>query len=124
MDAVTTVRTYWARANARDWAAFGELISPDVVYEMPQSRERITGRAKYVQFNAEYPVDGWIVEPVRIVGSGTRAASWIRFFGEGQEQTGVCFFDLDDTGLVARITDFWPEPYEPLPGREHLTERY
>jgi hypothetical protein len=26
--------------------------------------------------------------------------------------------------LVTKITDFWPDPYEPPPGREHLTERW
>jgi hypothetical protein len=24
--------------------------------------------------------------------------------------------------LIARITDFWPEPYDPPAGREHLVE--
>jgi len=124
MDAVTTVGAYWAAANARDWAAFGDLLSPDLVYELPQSRERITGRARYVQFNAEYPGDGWVVEPVRILGGASYAASWIRFRVGPDEQTGVCFFDLDEAGLIARITDFWPEPFEPPGGREHLTERY
>ncbi len=124
MDAVTTVAAYWAAANARDWAAFGDLVCPDVVYELPQSRERITGRADYVRFNAEYPAERWVVEPVRIVGGDGHAASWIRFLAGGEEQTGVCFFDLDEAGLIARITDFWPEPFEPPPGREHLSVRY
>ena len=26
-------------------------------------------------------------------------------------------------GLVTRVTDFWPKPYEPPSGREHLVER-
>jgi len=30
----------------------------------------------------------------------------------------------DWDGLITRVTDFWPEPYEPPPGREHLVERY
>ena len=25
---------------------------------------------------------------------------------------------------ITRITDFWPEPYEPPSGREHLVERW
>jgi hypothetical protein len=25
-------------------------------------------------------------------------------------------------GLITHVTDFWPEPYEPPPGREHLVE--
>jgi hypothetical protein len=32
-----------------------------------------------------------------------------------EEQTGICFFDFDDAGLIAQITGFWPEPFEPRP---------
>ncbi|MGP3959181.1 hypothetical protein ACTWPT_24555 [Nonomuraea sp. 3N208] len=31
--------------------------------------------------------------------------------------------ELSGRGLISRITDYWPEPYEPPPGREHLVER-
>ncbi|WP_197686166.1 hypothetical protein [Actinoplanes derwentensis] len=30
---------------------------------------------------------------------------------------------LDTGDRITRITDFWPESYEPPAGREHLTER-
>jgi hypothetical protein len=123
MNVVDTITAYWSTANARDWAGFGELLAPDVVYELPQSRERIRGRERYVLFNAEYPGD-WVAEPLRVVGAGPHGASWTRFLVDGTEQTGLCFFDLDDTGLIAHISDFWPMPFEPPPGREHLTERY
>jgi ketosteroid isomerase-like protein len=123
MDAIKVVSAYWAAADERDWTAFGELLAPDVVYELPQTRERVRGRAAYVRFNAEYPGD-WAVEPVRITGDARHAASWMRFTVDGGEQTQVGFFDLDDEGRIARIADFWPVPYEPPPGREHLVERY
>ena len=64
------------RLERRDWDGLGELLHPGVVYEIAQSRERIRGRDRYIQFNA----DGWIT----------------------------------------KVTDFWPEPYEPPAGREHL----
>jgi hypothetical protein len=35
----------------------------------------------------------------------------------------MVFFPVSDR-LVAAVTDFWPEPYEPPPGREHLVERW
>jgi hypothetical protein len=117
------VARYWATCEARDWAGFAALLADDVVYELPQTRERIRGRDRYVEFNASYPGD-WHVQVERVVGSGRHAASWTRFRVDGGEQPGLCFFDLDEHGLVARITDFWPEPYEPPPGREHLTERF
>ncbi len=124
MDAVHVITAFWKAVAARDWTGFGALLTPDVVYELPQTRERVRGRDAYVRFNAQYPGD-WDLAPVRIVGSGRHGASWIRFAVDGEpDQTGISFFDLDDAGLVGRITDFWPVPYEPPPGREHLVERY
>lgn len=54
------------------------------------------GRDRYIQFNREYPGD-WHVTPTQILVDG-------------------------DAG-VARF-DFWPEPYDPPAGREHLVERW
>ena len=44
-----------ASLEARDWEAWAALLHPDVVYEIPQSRERIRGRDRYLRFNQEYP---------------------------------------------------------------------
>jgi hypothetical protein len=118
-----TIVAFWAAAEARDWAAFGALLARDVSYEVPQTRERVRGREAYVRFNAEFPGD-WHVELVRAIGEGRHGASWIRFLEGGKEDTGISFFDLDEAGLIAGVHDFWPEPYEPPPGREHLVERY
>jgi ketosteroid isomerase-like protein len=117
------VREYWARAEARDWAGFGELLADDVVYDLPQSSERIRGKADYLRFNEEYPGD-WHATLVRAVGQGTHAATWVSVTTDGEEQAALTFFQFDEQGLIAQITDFWPEPYEPPPGREHLAERF
>ncbi|WP_173071872.1 nuclear transport factor 2 family protein [Phytohabitans houttuyneae] len=118
-----TVMAYWAAAEARDWAGFAALLADDVVYELPQSRERILGKERYVQFNVEYPGD-WHLTVHMAVGEERHAATWARFVVGGEEQQALTFFELDDDGLIAKVTDFWPEPYEPPPGREHLVERY
>jgi ketosteroid isomerase-like protein len=123
-DAHDVVAAYWAAAEARDWAAFADLIAEDVVYEAPQSRERVRGRAAYLRFNAEgFPGD-WHLTVQRIVGQGRHAASWIQMAEAGDRYPGLCFFDLDADGRIARIADFWPEPYEPPAGRARLVERY
>lgn len=122
--AADAVYEYWTACEARDWATFGELLAPDVVYELPQTRERIRGRPAYVEFNATFPGGDWQVEIVRVLGDDRHAASWITFRVDGTEQIGLGYFDLDEAGLISHITDFWPEPYDPPPGREHLTERY
>ena len=51
-----------ASLEARDWEAWAALLHPDVVYEIPQSRERIRGRDRYLRFNQEYPGD-WHLRP-------------------------------------------------------------
>jgi SnoaL-like domain len=124
MTATDVIAAFWTAVSARDWAAFGALLAADVVYELPQTRERVRGRDAYVRFNREYPGE-WNLAPLRIVGADRHGASWIRFAVDGDpDQTGIAFFDLDDAGLIARITDFWPTPYQPPPGREHLVTRY
>ncbi|WP_415947299.1 nuclear transport factor 2 family protein [Streptomyces sp. KLOTTS4A1] len=118
-----TVEAYWASADARDWAAFGETLADGVVYEMPQSRERIRGKDRFLQFNREYPGD-WRVRVLRIVAEGDEAVSWIQVTQGLDQMFAVNLFTADEKGRIKAITDFWPEPYEPPFGREHLTERY
>jgi ketosteroid isomerase-like protein len=123
-DARDVVAAYWAAAEARDWAGFAGLVAEQVVYEAPQTRERVRGRAAYIRFNAEgFPGD-WHLEVERIVGQDRHAVSWIQMTDAGERYPGLCFFDLDDDGRIARITDFWPQPYELPASRAHLVERY
>jgi ketosteroid isomerase-like protein len=123
-DARDVVAAYWAAAEARDWTTFGSLLAEDVVYEGPQTRERVRGRDAYLRFNAEgFPGD-WHLEVQRIVGDGQHAASWIQMSEGDERYPGLCFFDLDSDGLITRITDFWPTPYELPASRAHLVERY
>lgn len=118
------VTAYWAAAEARDWDAFGNLVAQDVVYEAPQSRERVRGRDAYLRFNSEgFPGD-WHLSVQRIVGQGRQAASWIQMSEGDDRYPGLCFFELGEDGLITRITDYWPEPYDPPASRAHLVERY
>jgi predicted ester cyclase len=124
-DSSTVVAAYWAAANERDWKTFASLLAEDVVYEAPQTGERVRGRDNYLRFNIEgFPGD-WRLEVVQVVGEKNAAASWIEFTNaDGTRQPGLCFFVLNGQARIVRITDYWPEPYEPPPSREHLVERY
>jgi hypothetical protein len=127
--AVTTtiqelIAAYWAAAEARDWDAFGSLLAADVVYEAPQTRERVRGRAAYLRFNREGFPGQWHLTVQRIVAEPRHAVSWIQMSEPGSTYPGLCFFDIDDEGRIARITDFWPEPAELPASRAHLVERY
>jgi len=123
-EAHDVVAAYWAAADARDWEAFGALVADDVVYELPQSRERVNGRDAYVRFNSEGFPSAWHVVVERIVSSERAAVSLIRSTDASGSQPGICFFELNREGLISRITDFWPEPYEPPAERAHLVERF
>jgi hypothetical protein len=116
------VLAFAERLEARDWAGFGELLHPDVTYELPQTRERIRGRDRYVRFNAEYPGD-WHLTPQLVLAEGRDASLLFRWRSGDEDLLAIAYFEVDD-GLVTKVTDFWPEPYEPPPGREHLVERW
>lgn len=115
------VGRYFEAMRTRDWDAFSEVLSEDVCYELPQTQEVTSGREKYVAFNREYPGD-WELTLTRLIVDGTTAAGSMNFTVGDQELVGVAFLELRD-GLITRVTDFWPEPYEPPTGREHLVER-
>ena len=112
-----------ASLEARDWDTWAGLLDPAVIYEIPQSRERIRGRDRYLRFNQEYPGD-WHLRPKMVVADERHGALWFEWRVDGHGDDAMAFFDFADDGLITRVTDFWPEPYEPPAGREHLVERY
>ncbi|MFG2464911.1 nuclear transport factor 2 family protein [Streptomyces canus] len=118
-----TVESFWTLAEARDWTGFADTLAEDVVYTLPQTRERISGRERYVEFNREYPAD-WHLRIERIVAEPGQVVSWTHFTVGLEEMYAISFFTGDESGRISVITDFWPEPYEPPAGRDHLTERY
>ena len=113
---------FMASLEARDWDAWAALLHPDVVYEIPQSRERIRGRDRYLRFNQDYPGD-WHLRPKVTIADERHAVVWFEWLLDGRTDDAMACFEFAD-GLITRVTDFWPEPYEAPPGREHLTERW
>ncbi len=116
------ITAFYAALELRDWNAVAELIDAHVVYDVPQTRERICGREAYVRFNAEYPGD-WHLELLALHEDNSGGAAEIAFQVDDDEMVNVAFFRFSE-GRVVEIHDYWPEPYDPPPGREHLVERY
>lgn len=113
---------YIAALEDRDWDDVTAVLSPDVVYEIPQTRERIRGRDKYLRFNQEFPGD-WHLTPVTVLGDDTDGAVLFRWQLDNEDSLAIAFFTVAD-GLITTVTDFWPEPYDPPPGRADLVERW
>jgi hypothetical protein len=51
---VGVIERYWTAIELRDWPRLAALLTDGVVYQLPQTRERICGRGDYVRFNAEF----------------------------------------------------------------------
>jgi hypothetical protein len=63
-DARDVIERHWSTANDRDWDAFAALLERDLVYEVPQTRERIRGADGYLDFFRTWPGD-WRVRILR-----------------------------------------------------------
>jgi hypothetical protein len=110
--------------DRRDWEAWAALLHPDVVYELPQSSERIRGRERYLQFNQEFPGD-WHLELKVAIADERYGVAWFLWrVGDAGPDDAMAFFTFADDGLVVAVTDFWPERYDPPHGREHLVQRW
>lgn len=104
---------HWALANARDWAAFAELLHPGLRYEAPQTREYIEDGPGYLEMFRTWP-GAWTAHIRELVCEPQRAVCIIDFVVGGETMTGISVFGVEG-GRITSVTDFWPEPYEPPP---------
>ena len=92
----TLVASFADRMERRDWDGFRKVLHPEVVYELPQTRERIRGRDSYVTFNTEYPGD-WHITPQVVLGNQQFGALLFEWTTDGSEPSlAVAFFEADD----------------------------
>jgi ketosteroid isomerase-like protein len=105
------IETYFQTLNARGWTGFAAVLHSDVVYELPQTRERVRGREAYLEFNITFPGD-WTIEVLRVIADDVRGAAEIVLRVDSQTMPALVFFEFTD-GLIVRVTDYWPESYEP-----------
>ena len=118
-----TIRRFWETTEARDWEGLAEVLAPGMVYEMEQTRERIRGREAFLRFFDAYPGD-WHLTVRRVIADDDGGVSVLDFTVGEEQMVGITFFSFDGAGLIDRVEDVWPEPYEPPADRAHLTERF
>ncbi len=109
----------WNVATGRAGPSSSPLTSST---SCPDTRERIRGRDRYLAFNVGYPGE-WHIEPQVVIGDGAHASLLFRWTLGDETSLAIAFFEVHG-GTITKVTDFWPEPYEPPPGREHLVERW
>ena len=118
----TLIEKYWNAVNNRDWSTFLNLVAEDIVYDLPQTRERIHGSVDFKEFNETYPGD-WTLSIKSLVSDQNQAASIISFLDNGEQQTGITFFEIRND-RIQKITEYWPTPYQPPPRNYDGIERY
>ena len=116
------VDMYWKAVNGRDWNTFESLIDENILYDLPQTRERIRGKKAFRTFNENYPGD-WTLSIVDLIADEKQAISRIAFMESNEEQTGITFFEIQDD-LINKIVEYWPNSYDPPPRNTDDIERY
>lgn len=95
---------------------------PDVVIEMPQSRERIRGRDALLTMQQMFPAPAPSIT-LRNVTGGRHV--WVAEadidYGADRSQA-VLILELDSHGLIARETRYYPQPFEAPAWRAELVE--
>lgn len=121
--AVELVQKFWALMKTNDFRSVGSVLADDFVLDWPQSGERIRGRDNYAAMNEEYPANGrWEFTVNRIVGNDSEAVSDVSLTDGVQKARAISFFTVRD-GKIAKMVEFWPEPFAPLDNRKHLVEK-
>jgi hypothetical protein len=105
------IQTHWNLANARDWSKFAELLHPGLLYEVPQTREYIEGGHGYLEMFITWP-GNWTASIKHLVCEEAKAVCVIAFSVGAEVMTGISIFEVSN-GLITRVIDYWPEPYEP-----------
>ncbi len=116
------VENYWTAVNKRDWQTVDTLLAKDVIYILPQTREKIIGSKALCTFNETYPGD-WTIMVDTLVADEHQVVSRILFKNNNKTQTGISFHSIMD-GLICEITEYWPAPYDPPKRNCGKIERY
>ena len=117
------VQEYWELMATNDFESVGSVLSDDFVLEWPQSKERIRGRINFAAMNAEYPAHGaWEFTINRLVEEGREAVTDVSVTDGVQQARVISFFTIRG-GKIAKLVEYWPDPFDAHDNRKHLVEK-
>jgi ketosteroid isomerase-like protein len=106
----SAIRTYYEAANRNDTATMDALHAEDFILDLPQSGERIRGRAKITELRTNYPAKVHF-ETRRITGSGEL---WVWegtiSYNDGPPMSRVAVLEFRG-GQLTHETDYFGEPF-------------
>lgn len=123
MDAAErVVRHFWSLMQENHFTAVGAVLSDDFLLEWPQSGECIRGRANFAAMNAAYPAHGpWRFDVRRLIAQPHGVVTETDVTDGVQGARAITFFELRDE-KIARIVEYWPDPFAPRPDRAAWVE--
>jgi hypothetical protein len=117
-----TVREFWRLMATNDFPCVAQVLAPEFILEWPQSGETIRGTDRFARMNSEYPAHGpWSFTINRLVASERDVTTDVSVTDGVQHARAISFFTVD-AGLITRLVEFWPAPYDPPANRAHLVE--
>ena len=99
-----------------------ELRRPDVVMDMPQSRERIRGRDPLRTMQEAFPAPAPAITLRKVTGARHVWVAEADVDYGGDQTKAVVIFELDDQGLIAKETRYYPQRFEAPAWRAELAE--
>jgi ketosteroid isomerase-like protein len=122
MNTAEIVREYWRLMGTNDFRAVGAVLADDFILDWPQSNERIRGRERFASVNSEFPAQGrWEFTIHHLVAGEGEAVTDVTVTDGSRRDRAISFFTVRD-GRIARIVEYWPEPYAAPANRSHLVE--
>lgn len=116
------VASFWEAMRANDWALAAQHLTVNCVIDWPCTGERIEGRERFVAIQEQYPTatGHWAFDVHRIVADGETVVSEVTVT-DGVQSARLVAFSRVEGDLIVEQIEYWPAPYDPPFGREHLT---
>lgn len=117
------VKRFWALMQSNDFHSVAEVLHREFELIWPQSGERIVGAWNFGELNRNYPAKGkWSFVIERLVADGEHAVTDVVVTDGDINARAVSFFTLKE-GLIYRITEYWPDPFEAAEWRREWITR-
>ena len=117
------VEAFWTAMQDNDWERAAGYLAEDCAVDWPCSGERIVGRGDFAAVQAGYPTNTgrWSFDVHRIVAEDDVVVSEVTAT-DGEQAARVVAFSILEGGRIVHQIEYWPMPYEPPDGRDHLTQ--
>ena len=106
MDATELVQQLYEAYQRRDWDAAAGVLHPFAAVDMPDTRERLTGREGVLDFQRDYPEPWGELSVLRVLGGPDEACAEIEVVGPDDTFRMAAFWRTEN-GLLRDGIEYW-----------------